>query len=64
MVLPPKPVEIAFEELLQALPADYHALAFEFPDFVVESPKMKFSEEQFLLIGQFGKSGPGFAGVG
>ena len=30
MVLPPKPVEIAFEEFLQALPPDYHALAFEF----------------------------------
>jgi hypothetical protein len=30
MVLPPKPVDIAFEEFLQALPPDYHALAFEF----------------------------------
>jgi hypothetical protein len=33
MVLPPKPVDIAFEEFLQALPPDYHALAFEFKAF-------------------------------
>jgi hypothetical protein len=30
VVLPPKPVDIAFEAFLQALPQDYHALAFEF----------------------------------
>jgi hypothetical protein len=33
MGLPPKSVEIAFEEFLQALPPDYHALAFEFKAF-------------------------------
>lgn len=33
MVLPPKPVECAFEEFLHALPPDYHALAFEFKAF-------------------------------
>jgi hypothetical protein len=33
MVLPPKPVEITFEELLQELPPEYYALAFEFRTF-------------------------------
>ena len=33
MVLPLKPVEIAFAEFLQALLPDYYALAFEFKAF-------------------------------
>lgn len=49
MVLPPKPLEIAFEELLQALPPDYHALAFEFKAFA-RSRKIKTPAQLLQVV--------------
>jgi hypothetical protein len=49
MVLPPKPVEIAFEELLQALPQDYHALALEFKAFA-RSRKVKTPAQLLQVV--------------
>jgi len=49
MVLPPKPVEITFEELLQELPPDYHALAFEFKAFA-RSRKIKTPAQLLQVV--------------
>jgi hypothetical protein len=49
MVLPPKPVDILFEELLQALPPDYHALAFEFKAFA-RSRKIKTPAQLLQVV--------------
>ena len=49
MVLPPKPVEIAFEELLEALPQDYHALALEFKAFA-RSRKVKTPAQLLQVV--------------
>lgn len=49
MVLPPKPVDIAFEAFLQALPQDYHALAFEFKAFT-RSRKIKTPAQLLQVV--------------
>jgi hypothetical protein len=49
MALPPKPVDIAFEELLQALPPDYQALAFEFKAFT-RSRKIKTPAQLLQVV--------------
>ena len=49
MVLPPKPVEIAFEEALQVLPPDYHALAIEFKAFA-RSRKIKTPAQLLQVV--------------
>jgi hypothetical protein len=48
MLLPPKPVEIAFQEFLKELPPDYHELAYEFRAFT-RSRKFK-SPAQLLQV--------------
>jgi hypothetical protein len=53
MVLPPKPVEIAFEEFLQALPPDYHALAFEFKAFT-RSRKIQTPAQLLQVVMSYG----------
>jgi hypothetical protein len=49
MVLPPKPVEIVFEEFLQVLPPDYQALAFEFKAFA-RSRKIKTPAQLLQVV--------------